>query len=254
MFDISFTELLIIALVALVVLGPERLPKVARTMGHLLGRAQRYMGDVKRDIQKEMELEDIKDLKEEMHKASSTVKSSISDLGKEFKDPLKQFESDLKDPFQEARDAVQNLRKETEDSVGDLTKSATEGITSQTTESSPDAASTQKDTPPAATTTDTAALKAADKADELSAEVSTENTQGQPDPVTSAAPRPTASKTAAGLRAGSGLPQQPATSRPSTSASARADTTTQTTDQPQAKPRHTDLPSSHDAADADGAD
>lgn len=237
MFDISFTELLIIAVVALVVLGPERLPKVARTMGHLLGRAQRYMGDVKRDIQKEMELEDIKDLKEEMHKASSSVKSSIGDLGKEFKDPLKKFESDLKDPFQEARDAVQNLRKETEDSVGDLNKSVTEGITKESTEPNADALDEASDDATISANKDTAALKAADTADEISNEAATKDSESQPQTKDTTA-RPVASKTAAALRSGSGLPEQKTTR----------------TDQPQAKPRHTDLPDSTDAADTDGAD
>ena len=59
MFDIAFSELLIIAVVALVVLGPERLPKVARTAGHLLGRLQRYVNDVKADINREMQLEEL---------------------------------------------------------------------------------------------------------------------------------------------------------------------------------------------------
>ena len=74
MFDIGFTQLLLIGVVALVVLGPERLPRVARTIGHLLGRAQRYVGDVKSDIQREMELEQLKDLKTEMEDAARSVK------------------------------------------------------------------------------------------------------------------------------------------------------------------------------------
>ena len=60
MFDIGFSELLVIALVALVVIGPERLPRVARTAGHLLGRLQRYVGDVKSDINREMQLDELK--------------------------------------------------------------------------------------------------------------------------------------------------------------------------------------------------
>lgn len=226
MFDISFSELFIIAIVALLVLGPERLPKVARTMGHLLGRAQRYMNDVKRDIQKEMELEDIKDLKEEMTKASSSVKSSISDLGKEFKDPLKDFEQDLKDPFQEARDAVQNLRKEAEGSFSSLTES----IKGNTQESSTNDA------------TDTASINN---------NGSSENTT-DPDTKTAKAEQtpPVAKKTAAALRAGTGLPTKDSTSSTS-STTTHSDTHT---DQPRAKPRHTDLPSSADTAGADGAD
>jgi sec-independent protein translocase protein TatB len=68
-FDISFTELMLIGVVALVVIGPERLPKVARTVGHLLGRAQRYVNDVKGDIQREVELEELRKMKEEMEAA-----------------------------------------------------------------------------------------------------------------------------------------------------------------------------------------
>ena len=62
MFDISFTEIMVIAVVALIVVGPERLPKVARTLGHLLGRVRRYVGDVKYDIQREMEAEELNEL------------------------------------------------------------------------------------------------------------------------------------------------------------------------------------------------
>ena len=60
MFDIAFSEILVIAVVALIVIGPERLPKVARTLGHLVGRMQRYVNDVKSDISREMELEELK--------------------------------------------------------------------------------------------------------------------------------------------------------------------------------------------------
>ena len=67
MFDISFSEILVIATVALIVLGPERLPKVARTLGHLFGRAQRYVNEVKNDIQREMELEELKKM-ENIHR------------------------------------------------------------------------------------------------------------------------------------------------------------------------------------------
>ena len=60
MFDIGFSELAAIGVVALIVIGPERLPKVARTAGHLLGRLQRYVSTVKADISREMELDELK--------------------------------------------------------------------------------------------------------------------------------------------------------------------------------------------------
>ncbi len=70
MFDIGFTELLVIGVVALLVVGPERLPKVARTAGHLLGRFQRYVSSVKSDISREVQLE-------ELRKAGQTFKESV---------------------------------------------------------------------------------------------------------------------------------------------------------------------------------
>ena len=79
MFDISFSELLVIGVIALVVIGPERLPKVARTVGHLLGRAQRYVSDVKGDIQREVELDELKKMKEEMENAARDVTQSMQD-------------------------------------------------------------------------------------------------------------------------------------------------------------------------------
>ena len=60
MFDIGFSELLVIGVVALIVIGPERLPKVARTAGHLYGRLQRYVSTVKSDISREIQLDEIK--------------------------------------------------------------------------------------------------------------------------------------------------------------------------------------------------
>jgi sec-independent protein translocase protein TatB len=66
MFDVGFSELIVIGLVALIVIGPQRLPTVARTVGHLLGRLQRYVSDVKSDISREMQLEELKKLQQQV--------------------------------------------------------------------------------------------------------------------------------------------------------------------------------------------
>lgn len=79
MFDIGFSELLLIGIVALVVIGPERLPKVARTAGHLFGRLQRYVANVKADIAREMELDELRKFKGEVEDAARSVERSISD-------------------------------------------------------------------------------------------------------------------------------------------------------------------------------
>jgi len=77
MFDIGFSELLVIAIVALIVIGPERLPKVARTLGHLFGRMQRYVNDVKADITREMELEELRKLQSSVEDAARSIQSSV---------------------------------------------------------------------------------------------------------------------------------------------------------------------------------
>jgi sec-independent protein translocase protein TatB len=77
MFDIGFSELVVIGIVALVVLGPERLPRVARTTGHLLGRLQRYVADVKSDISREMQLDELKKLQEEARQAALSMETSM---------------------------------------------------------------------------------------------------------------------------------------------------------------------------------
>lgn len=69
--------MVVIAVVALVVIGPERLPKVARTLGHLVGRMQRYVNDVKADINREMELEELRKLKDEFQRSAQSVEQSI---------------------------------------------------------------------------------------------------------------------------------------------------------------------------------
>lgn len=80
MFDFSFGELALIGTVALVVLGPERLPKVARTVGEWLGKAQRYVGQVKSDINRELELAELKKLQEEARQAAQSMQSSLNDV------------------------------------------------------------------------------------------------------------------------------------------------------------------------------
>lgn len=78
MFDIGFSELMVIAVVALIVIGPERLPKVARTLGHLFGRMQRYVNDVKSDISREMELDELRKLQTTVQDAARSFEQSVT--------------------------------------------------------------------------------------------------------------------------------------------------------------------------------
>lgn len=78
MFDIGFGQLVAIALIALLVIGPQRLPKVARTLGHLFGRMQRYVNDVKADISREMELDELRKLRASVEDAAQSINQSLS--------------------------------------------------------------------------------------------------------------------------------------------------------------------------------
>src|SRR5438067_8423623 len=78
MFDIGFSELLVIGLVALIVIGPEKLPRVARTLGHLAGRLQRYVADVKADINREVELDELRKMRDSMQEVASSFQSSVN--------------------------------------------------------------------------------------------------------------------------------------------------------------------------------
>lgn len=66
MFDLAFSELIVIGIVAVIVIGPEKLPKLARSAGRLIGQIQRYTNAIKSDINKELSLEDLQRLQEEL--------------------------------------------------------------------------------------------------------------------------------------------------------------------------------------------
>jgi sec-independent protein translocase protein TatB len=98
MFDIAFSEMLIIAVVALIVLGPEKLPKVARTAGHLLGRLQRYVNDVKTDINREMQLEELKKLQTQVEESARSLERSVTKEMQSAEASLNQVAQDVAEP------------------------------------------------------------------------------------------------------------------------------------------------------------
>lgn len=86
MFDVSFSEVLVIGVVALLVIGPEKLPKVARTIGAFLGRMQRYVAQVKEEINREVRFEELQklqlEIKQSVEQQSSAVQSSFNETFK----------------------------------------------------------------------------------------------------------------------------------------------------------------------------
>ena len=84
MFDIAFSEMLVIAIVALLVIGPEKLPKVARTAGMLLGRLQRYVAGVKADIDRELQYNDLQKLQQEIKQSTQRIQAEATSLKAEL--------------------------------------------------------------------------------------------------------------------------------------------------------------------------
>src|SRR5258708_29113217 len=95
MFDIGFSEIVVIAVVALIVIGPERLPKVARTLGHMFGRLQRYVSEVKADISREMELDELRKLQSQVQSAARDIEQSVSSAARDVESGVRSVESEL---------------------------------------------------------------------------------------------------------------------------------------------------------------
>ncbi|MCG7867197.1 MAG: twin arginine-targeting protein translocase TatB [gamma proteobacterium symbiont of Stewartia floridana] len=106
MFDVGFWELTIIALVALIVIGPERLPKVARTAGHWLGRGRRFIANVKADIDQEIKAEELKDILDKQAKMANPVHEILE----ETKQDLTQFKQRTESQIEAARDEVDSAQ------------------------------------------------------------------------------------------------------------------------------------------------
>jgi sec-independent protein translocase protein TatB len=94
MLDLGLTKMALIGVVALVVLGPERLPRVARTAGALFGRAQRYINDVKAEVTREIELDELRRMKTEFETAAQNVETSIHDN-------MRKHETELNEAWQQ---------------------------------------------------------------------------------------------------------------------------------------------------------
>jgi sec-independent protein translocase protein TatB len=95
MFDIGFSEILVIGVVALIVIGPERLPKVARTLGHMAGRLQRYVNEVKADINREMELDELRKLHSQVQSAARDIEQSVSEAAHDVESGVRSVEAQL---------------------------------------------------------------------------------------------------------------------------------------------------------------
>jgi sec-independent protein translocase protein TatB len=104
MFDVGFWELALIALVALIVIGPERLPKVARTVGLWLGRGRRFIANVKADIDREIKTEELKEILEKQTRKANPMHEILE----ETRQDLSQIKQDAEKSVQAGREALES--------------------------------------------------------------------------------------------------------------------------------------------------
>jgi sec-independent protein translocase protein TatB len=102
-FDVAFSELLVIAVVALIVIGPERLPKVARTLGALTGRMQRYVAQVKEEVNREVRFQELQQLQQEIQETATKAQTKFQQQADVLTQDLHDIDSVIKN--QEASDA-----------------------------------------------------------------------------------------------------------------------------------------------------
>lgn len=95
MFDIAFSELVVVALVALIVVGPERLPKLARTAGLLWSRVQRYVNNVKNDINSDLALEEARKLKSDLQQQALEIEQSVQENSRALEQQATQIEREF---------------------------------------------------------------------------------------------------------------------------------------------------------------
>ena len=90
MFDVSFSELMVVAVIALLVIGPEKLPKVARTVGAFTGRMQRYMAQIKEEVNREMRFDELQKLQQEIKQSVENTQEKTHQQLTELKNTLNQ--------------------------------------------------------------------------------------------------------------------------------------------------------------------
>jgi sec-independent protein translocase protein TatB len=122
MIDLGVSKLALIAVVALVVVGPERLPKVARMAGNLFGRAQRYMADVKSEVNRQMEVEEFKKFREETTATLKEVEKSIGvtvqEAGANLSDQADIFETSFEKPPLDEKEVLRKTKRQGRNSWG----------------------------------------------------------------------------------------------------------------------------------------
>ena len=122
MIDLGVSKLALIAVVALVVVGPERLPKVARMAGNLFGRAQRYMAEVKSEVSRQMEVEEFKKFREEtaatLKEVENSIGSTVQEAGANLSDQADIFEASFEKLPLDEKEVLRKSKRQGRNSWG----------------------------------------------------------------------------------------------------------------------------------------
>jgi sec-independent protein translocase protein TatB len=124
MFDMGFTEMMLIGIVALVVIGPERLPGVARTAGKYVGRLKRFMTTVKADVEQELRADELRQILSDQQKELNSLKDTISEAGRSIKEDANVVDAVSSDSAVAAAPAVETVPADTAGEVAATTESA----------------------------------------------------------------------------------------------------------------------------------
>lgn len=119
MFDIAFSELVVIAIVALIVIGPEKLPKVARTLGALTGRMQKYMAQIKEEVNRESRFAELQKLQDEIKSAADATQAKLQSGMNEIGQNL---QLDLESRNLASGNEYKNADKDTDESIASEVK------------------------------------------------------------------------------------------------------------------------------------
>lgn len=122
MIDLGVSKLALIAVVALVVVGPERLPKVARMAGNLFGRAQRYMAEVRSEVNRQMEIEELKKFREEssavLKEVETSIHSTVQEANTNLSDQADIFETSFEKPPLDEKEVLRKSKRQGRNSWG----------------------------------------------------------------------------------------------------------------------------------------
>lgn len=121
MFDIGASEIFVISVVALIVIGPERLPRVAKTLGNLFGRLQRYVSEVKTDINREIELDELRNLKTTMQDAARSIEQTVTSQVNYIDSEVKQAGAHVQEQIESVQKQVESAQKQVQSAVKPVT-------------------------------------------------------------------------------------------------------------------------------------